>query len=64
MHGKENEASFRFSILAESIDAIPDVEWSSTHVGSGSTFNLLFAYSMNMRSHLLHLGMPHLVELI
>jgi hypothetical protein len=46
MQGKENEAPFGFSIQAESIDAIPDVEWSTTHVGSGSTFNLLFAYSI------------------
>jgi len=46
MQGKENEAPFGFSIQVESIDAIPDVEWSTTHVGSGSTFNLLFAYSI------------------
>jgi hypothetical protein len=46
MQGKENEAPFGFSIQVESIDAIPDVEWSTTHVGSASTFNLLFAYSI------------------
>ena len=46
MQGTEREAPFGFSIQTESIEAIPDVEWSTIHVGSGSTFHVLFAYSI------------------
>ena len=46
MQGTENGAPFGFSIQAESIEAIPDVEWSTIHVGSGSTFRVLLAYSI------------------
>ena len=46
MQGTEKEAPFGFGIQAESIEAIPDVEWSTIYVGSGSAFRVLLAYSI------------------
>jgi hypothetical protein len=44
--GEETETPFVFSIQMEPESAIPDEEWSTTHVGSGSTINVFgIAYS-------------------